>query len=143
MDEGEFARLGLSRQGGPSHSIQKVEECLKAARAAGDAVEGPVSDSVGGWCAHHVICGFMMHFLPLAPVIDYGIPREEPVNQVSWFCLRGMGLTEEAIGRRYQSQGASRPETTAACSAPVDAASSPSHEALRFPFPQRREVTWD
>jgi AcrR family transcriptional regulator len=126
MDEGEFARLGLSRQGGPSHSIQKVEECLKAARAAGDAVEGPVSDSVGGWCAHHVICGFMMHFLPLAPVIDYGIPREELVNQVSWFCLRGMGLTEEAIGRCYQSQGASRPETTAACSAPVDAASSPS-----------------
>jgi hypothetical protein len=68
----------------------------------------------------------MMHFLPLAPVIDYGIPREELVNQISWFCLRGMGLTEEAIGRCYQSQGAFRPETTAACSAPVYAASSPS-----------------
>ena len=88
MDEGEFARLGLGFQGGPSHWVQKVEECMKAAKAAGDLVDGPIPSSLGGWCAHQVICGFMMHFLPVDPVINYGIPREELVNQVIWFCLR-------------------------------------------------------
>ena len=34
MDEGEFARLAL--QGGPSQWVQKVEECIEAAKAAGD-----------------------------------------------------------------------------------------------------------
>lgn len=125
MDEGEFARLGLSRQGGPSHWIQKVEECMKAARAAGDVVEGPVPSNLSGWCTHQVICGFMMHFLPVDPVIDYGIPREELVNQVSWFCLRGMGLKEEAICR-CTSEGTSPPEASAACCESVSAGSSPS-----------------
>ena len=74
MDEGEFARLGLGFQGGPSHWVQKVEECMKAAKAAGDLVDGPIPSSLGGWCVHQVICGFMMHFLPVDPVINYGMP---------------------------------------------------------------------
>ena len=103
MDEGEFARLGL--QGGPSHWVQKIEECVEAAKAAGDMVDGPVPTSLGGWCTHHLISGFMMHFLPVDPVIDYGIPREELVNQVIWFCLRGMGMKEKAIRRYYEPKG--------------------------------------
>jgi AcrR family transcriptional regulator len=104
MDEGEFARLGI--QGGPpSHWVQKVKECIEAAKAAGDMVDGPIPTSLGGWCTHHLIAGFMMHFLPAEPVIDYGIPREELVNQVIWFCLRGMGLKEEAIRRCCKSKG--------------------------------------
>ena len=58
----------------------------------------------------------MMHFLPVDPVIDYGIPREELVNQVIWFCLRGMGLKEEAIRRCYKSASAHEPEGSTACS---------------------------
>ena len=46
-----------------------------------------------------------MHFLPADPVIDYGVPRKELVRQVSWFCLRGMGVKEEAIRRCYESKG--------------------------------------
>jgi len=103
MDEGEFARLGI--QGGPSHWVQKVEECIEAAKAAGDIVDGPTPTSLGGWCTHHLISGVMMHFLPVDPVIDYGIPREELVSQVIWFCLRGMGLKEEAIQRCFRSKG--------------------------------------
>jgi len=103
MDEGEFARLGI--QGPPSHWVQKVEECIEAAKAAGDIVDGPTPTSLGGWCTHHLISGVMMHFLPVDPVIDYGIPREELVSQVIWFCLRGMGLKEEAIQRCFRSKG--------------------------------------
>ena len=35
-------------------------------------------------------------------MIDYGVSREELVRQVTWFCLRGIGLKEEAIQRCYQ-----------------------------------------
>jgi hypothetical protein len=57
----------------------------------------------------------MMHSLPAEPVIDYGIPREALVNQVSWFCLRGMGLKEEAIQRCYESKDVCEPERSKAC----------------------------
>ncbi len=113
MDEGEFARLGI--QGGPSHWVQKVEECIEAAKAAGDMVDGPIPTSLGGWCTHQLIAGFMMHFLPVDPVIDYGVPREELVNQVIWFCLRGMGLKEKAIRRCYKSKGTCKLERSKAC----------------------------
>ncbi|MGO8690372.1 MAG: TetR/AcrR family transcriptional regulator [Thermoguttaceae bacterium] len=97
MDEGEFARLAI--RGGPSHWVQKVEECLEAARTAGDMVDGAGQIRLGGWCAHQLIIGFGMHFLPAESVINYGVAREELLKQVTWFCLRGMGLKEEAIRR--------------------------------------------
>jgi AcrR family transcriptional regulator len=103
MDEGEFARLAI--QGGPSHWVQKVAECIEAASAAGDMVDGPVPASLGGWCSHQLIAGIMMHFLPSDPVIDYGIPREDLMKQVIWFCLRGIGMKEEAIRRSFEANG--------------------------------------
>ena len=103
MDEGEFARFAI--RGGPFHWVQKVEQCIEAARAAGDMVDGPVGANLGGWCAHQLMAGMMMHFLPADPVIDYGVPRAELVQQVIWFCLRGMGMKEEAIRRHYESKG--------------------------------------
>ena len=103
MDEGEFARLAI--QWGPSHWVRKVEECLEAARAAGDLVEGPVRTGLGGWFAHQLVAGILVHWLPADPVIDYGVPREEVLTQVTWFCLRGMGLKEDAIRRCHESKG--------------------------------------
>ena len=43
----------------------------------------------------------MTHLLPAKPVIDYGLSRDELVEQAVWFSLRGMGLKEEAIRRHY------------------------------------------
>jgi AcrR family transcriptional regulator len=98
MDEGGFARQGI-QEGPPSHWVRKVGECLEAARHAGDIVDGPASADLGGWCIHHLVSGFLMHFLPAEPVITYGIPREELVEQVTLFCLRGIGLKEELVRR--------------------------------------------
>ena len=124
MDEGEFARLGI--QGPPSHWIQKVEECVAAAKAAGDMVDGPIPSRLGGWFAHQLIAGIMMHFLPVDPVIDYGASREELVSQVIWFCLRGMGLKEKAILRCCKSKEACAPERSKTCSESIFVDSSPS-----------------
>jgi AcrR family transcriptional regulator len=108
MDEGEFARLGI--QEGPFHWVEKVKECIEAAKAAGDMVDEPVSASLGGWCVHHLIVGFTIHFLPVDPIIDYGISRDELVDQAVLFCLRGIGLKEKSIRRCYKSKGAAMPE---------------------------------
>ncbi len=102
MDEGVFAKVAI--QGGPCHWVRKVGECIEAAKLSGDMlsgdmVDGPIDPCVSGWLAHQLVSGVMLHFLPADPVVDYGIPREELMRQVVWFCLRGMGLKEEAIRR--------------------------------------------
>jgi AcrR family transcriptional regulator len=98
MDKGEFTRLAI--QGGPARWARKVEECIEVASRAGDMVERPVRASLAGWMVHQLITGIILHSLPGQSVIDYGVPHRELVKQVVWFCLRGMGLKEEAI-RRY------------------------------------------
>jgi AcrR family transcriptional regulator len=99
IDEGEFARVAV--QGGPSRWVRKAEECLRAAIEAGDAIDGQVRPALAGWFVHHIAAMVMIHLLPAEPVIDFCVPREELVHQAVWFCLRGMGLSEEAIRRDY------------------------------------------
>jgi AcrR family transcriptional regulator len=102
MEDGEFARLFL--QGMPSQWVRKVEECLKAAIAAGDAVDGPVRPNLRGWFAHHLAAMVMTYLRPAKPVVDYEVSREKLAEQAVWFILRGMGLKDEAIKRYYNPQ---------------------------------------
>ncbi|HLJ96046.1 MAG TPA: helix-turn-helix domain-containing protein [Gemmataceae bacterium] len=99
LEDGEFARLFL--QGMPSQWVRKVEECIQAAVAAGEASEGPLCPSLRGWFAHDLVAMLMIHLFPAKPVIDYGLPREKLVEHVVWFALRGMGIKEEVIQRHY------------------------------------------
>jgi hypothetical protein len=99
MGDGEFARFFLQQVS--AHWVGKVEECLKAAIAAGDAVNGSVLANLRGWFTHHLTVMIMLNLLPTKPVVDYGVPCEKLVEQVVWFTLRGMGLKEEAIQRYY------------------------------------------
>jgi AcrR family transcriptional regulator len=98
-EDGEFARLSL--RGLAAHWIPKIEECLKAAVALGEAVAGPVQPALGGWFAHHLAAILAIHLLPATPVVDYGMPADKLVQQVVWFALRGLGLKEETIKRFY------------------------------------------
>jgi AcrR family transcriptional regulator len=98
-EDGEFARQTLRMPA--EYWIPKVGECLKAAVAAGDALPGPVAIRPAGWFAHHLPAMIMTQLLPAKPVVDYGLSRDELVEQAVWFILRGMGLKEEAIRRYY------------------------------------------
>ena len=102
MDDGEFARVGL--QTGPSHWVRKVQQCLKAAIAAGEAVDGPVHPNSGAWFVNQMVAMVMIHLLPTPPAIDFGVSREKVVEQAVWFSLRGLGLKEEAIERYCRMQ---------------------------------------
>jgi AcrR family transcriptional regulator len=100
MDEGDFARLAIKE--GPARWVRKVEQCMKAAIAAGDAVDGPAHSKLGGWFAHHLATMIMIHLMQDKPIIDYGVSRKKLQDQVVRFTLRGMGLTDAAIKRYYK-----------------------------------------
>ena len=97
--DGRRGICAACRSGGAEPLDPKFEECIEAAHAAGDMVIRPFEKNLGGWCVHQLVVGVLVHYLPADPVIDYGASREELVKQVVWFCLRGIGLTDQAIGR--------------------------------------------
>jgi AcrR family transcriptional regulator len=98
-EDGDFAR----HQYRPLEEswIPKVKQCVEAAVAAGDAADGPVRAELGGWFVHHIAALVRLHLLPETPVVDYGMSREQLVEQVVWFALRGLGLKDQAIRRFY------------------------------------------
>jgi AcrR family transcriptional regulator len=99
MEDGEFARLQLKQfaQG----FVAKIEECIRAAVAAGDAKEGPVASELAAWFVHHLAVALMQNLRTATPVVDYKVSRPKLVEQAVWFALRGMGLKDEAIQRYY------------------------------------------
>jgi AcrR family transcriptional regulator len=98
-EDGEFASLLLRPV--VSRWIPKVEQCLAAATAAGDADAAPVLADLGGWFIHNLAAMIRFHQLPANPAVDYGVPLDRLVEQVVWFALRGLGLKDEAIRRDY------------------------------------------
>jgi AcrR family transcriptional regulator len=98
-EDGEFARL-LFEKFVSAGWVPKVEECVRAAVAAGDAVAGP-SPHLAAWLTHHLAAAVLFHQLPDEPVVDYGVSREQLVEQAVRYCLRGIGLTDEAIRQHY------------------------------------------
>lgn len=84
--------------------IMKAEECLHAAIANGEASEGPCLPRLGVWFVHNLAASIKQHLLPSTPVVDYGVSREQLVEHVVWFSLRGMGLKESAIRRHYNAR---------------------------------------
>jgi AcrR family transcriptional regulator len=101
LDDGEFARLRLSEVG--ECWIPKIEQCLKAAIAAGEAAEIPGKSMVRSWLAHQLASGLKIHLLPQSGTIDFKVNREQLIEQTVWFALRGMGMTDAAIKRHYNA----------------------------------------
>jgi AcrR family transcriptional regulator len=99
MEDGEFARVILERKA--SCWIGRMEECLRAATAAGDLAPSPVSPNLSAWFVHHLAVMIMIHLRPPTPAVEYGVTREKMVEQAVWFALRGLGLSDETIRRNY------------------------------------------
>jgi AcrR family transcriptional regulator len=102
LEDGEFARFFLERA--VVGWLTKVEECLKAAVTAGEAVASPVQPRLASWFVEHIAVVLMKRLRPATPVVDYGASRQQLVEQAVWFALRGMGLTDEAIRRYYNPE---------------------------------------
>jgi len=96
-EDGDFARILLGRLS--TAWLPKVEACLTAAVADGDATAGPVPGKLNGLFAYHLAAIITFHLLPATPAIDYGETRDQLADHATWFILRGMGLKEEVIRR--------------------------------------------
>jgi AcrR family transcriptional regulator len=99
LEDGEFARFFLERVA--AGWLTKVEQCLRAALVAGEAVASPVQPRLASWFFEHLAVAIMTRLRPATPVVDYGVSRKQLVEQAVCFTLRGMGLTDEAIRRYY------------------------------------------
>ena len=105
LEDGEFTRLLYENRF--SCCFKKVQACLAAAEVAGDIVECLVSRENRVRFAHHLAAMIAINHLPRRPVIDYHLNREELLHEVIWFALRGLGLTDKAIGRHYNPKALS------------------------------------
>jgi AcrR family transcriptional regulator len=101
-EDGEFARLFYERIPGPF--VRKIEESITAAIAAGDAVEGHVLPQLRAKFANALVAMIRVHLTPAEPPVDYEVSGDKLVEQVVWFVLRGVGLTDDAIKRYYNPQ---------------------------------------
>ena len=77
---------------------------IKASIASGDVVDSPVPHNLRAWFTDRLPFIIMTDFVPLAPVLNYGISREKLVRHVVWFLLRGIGMKEESIRRHYNAR---------------------------------------
>lgn len=105
IEDGEFARLFYERT--MPCWIEKVEQCVVAAVAAGEAYEGPLLPGLGARFARQLTKTIMVSLLPATPIVDYGMSRQKLVEQVVWFTLRGLGVRDDAIKRYYNPEALS------------------------------------
>ncbi|MFO0927645.1 MAG: helix-turn-helix domain-containing protein [Gemmataceae bacterium] len=97
-EDGSFARLLL--QPITTSFLPRIEACLRAAAATGDAggdPEGPL----GGWLVYNLAAMTSFLSTPTTPVVDFDDCPSRLTRQIVCFALRGLGLHEDAIRRHY------------------------------------------
>jgi len=100
--DGEFARRVLEET--ERQLIPMLRANIKASIASGDIADSPVPHHLRAWFTDRLPFIIMTDFVPLAPVLDYGISREKLVRHAVWFLLRGIGMKEESIRRHYNAR---------------------------------------
>ena len=102
LEDGEFARGFMENAG--REMVEKIEACLAAATAAGDAEPSPVQPQVAAWFTQHFAAMLMLNEMPGRPVVALADDNSSQIEQAVWFSLRGLGLKPEAIRRHYHPQ---------------------------------------
>jgi TetR/AcrR family transcriptional regulator, transcriptional repressor of aconitase len=99
LEDGVFARLMY--QDRFEGFCARIEACLDAAVASGDAVKTPLSPGNRSLFGHHLAAWLAAVHLPPKPAINYKATSEDLLYQAVWFILRGMGMTDKAIAIYY------------------------------------------
>jgi AcrR family transcriptional regulator len=120
LEDGEFARLTL--QTVHQEVYPKFEACVRAARDAGDLVEGRVPLQNVFWFGHHVAAGIAWGRLSGSPAVPYQGPIEGVIEDAVRFLLRAIGVTEAAIAAHYRPTELARSHPAMLLTVPVRAA---------------------
>jgi AcrR family transcriptional regulator len=99
LEDGAFARL-MYRDRFESFCA-RIESCLDAAVASGEAVKSPLAPGNRARFGHHLAAWLAAVHLPPKPAINYKSTSEALLYQSVWFILRGMGMTDKAINTHY------------------------------------------
>ncbi len=97
--DGALAADFLARTSRPW--VEKMRSCLRAAIEAGDIEMDPEEAELGIWLGHHLSCAIALYGLSGREIVSYPGGSERLVTRSVEFCLRGIGMTTEAIRRTY------------------------------------------
>ena len=101
LGDGEFARVMIKQKQESCSVNSKIRDSIKAATAAGDLAESPVSADLRALLVGRMSAVIVSDHLPEKPAIDYGESREKLIEHTVWFLLRGLGMKDEAIRQHY------------------------------------------
>jgi AcrR family transcriptional regulator len=99
LEDGTFARLMYRDRF--ECFCTRIEACLDAAVASGEAVKSPLAPGNRARFGHHLAAWLAAVHLPPKAAINYKSTSEELLYQAVWFILRGMGMTDKAINTYY------------------------------------------
>lgn len=102
LEDGEYARLALDWL--ETNIRPRVEECLRAAEAAGHLVALPTSYALRFWLSHHVAMMLAYARLPNREVVPYGTDTDSLIAEATLFILRGLGVKDEIIAAHRVSE---------------------------------------
>ncbi|WP_051340795.1 TetR/AcrR family transcriptional regulator [Azospirillum halopraeferens] len=116
LEDGEFARLAYTWVAEEVHPLFTAS--LLAARESGDMVPTPLPAEDGLWLAEHLCSALATHCLPGRPVAPRSFGPQS-VGGVTWFILRGLGMTDAALARLCP-ETKQYDDTAAGCSPTAD-----------------------
>lgn len=98
-EDGEYARVIFKHI--ETTWIAKFNACAVAAFKAGDLRKGIEKPVGSGWLIQHVLMMLAFVHTPSASVADYKMSRTLLIENAVTFCLRGLGVKDEAISKYY------------------------------------------
>lgn len=101
QEDGKFASNLIQKV--HNHWQVKLMECLESACRNGDLPSSiSAKKNFWVWIIHHLLYGIQMMNLVQLSAIDYEIEREELIEEVFLFLLRGLGFSPEKIQFYYK-----------------------------------------
>ena len=102
LDDGEFASLFIERTS--SIWIDKMRRCIGASIASSDVVSEHDDVELGIWLAHHFSAMVALYKLPEKKIIEYPGDDSKMLERSVRYCLRGIGMTPNAIKTHYHPE---------------------------------------
>ncbi|HEV8542229.1 MAG TPA: TetR/AcrR family transcriptional regulator [Verrucomicrobiae bacterium] len=105
LEDGSYARLMHRNRFEPF--CAQIVRCIQAGINSGEITPGPTGGMNAAYFAHHVGAWIALTNLPGKPTLNYGVGKKDQENLVEeavWFCLRGMGMKDEAIKTHFNSR---------------------------------------
>ena len=81
-----------------------IDACFQAAAHCGDLAEIPIGFGNRMWFVHHLGMALSLCHVSGTSTFEYRTPKWQLVEHAVLFCLRGMGLTDEAIRKHFQPE---------------------------------------